>query len=149
MKNRVIEIDEIKTLLPHRYPFLFVDRVLEIEEGKITGMKSVSINEPFFQGHFPNFPVMPGVLIVEALVQTAGIYAVLKMEENGDELKPDRKTFFTGIDGVKFKKPVRPGDKLILEATFSKIKMGIWWFNCRALVDGEIACVAEVSAVFK
>ncbi len=148
MKNRVIEIDEIKEILPHRYPFLLVDRVLEIWDDGIRSVKNVTVNEPFFQGHFPVYPVMPGVLIVEAMAQNAGIYGILKKKENG-ECVEGKQTFFTSIDGVKFKRQVRPGDRLILEAIVTKIKMGIWWFDCKALVDDEVVCVGQLSAIFK
>ena len=150
MKNRVIEIDELRRYLPHRYPFMLVDRVLEVWEDGIKGIKNVTITEPFFQGHFPDFPVMPGVLIVEAMIQNAGVFAKLKMEEEDNNNSHEGKqTFFTSIDGVKFKHPVRPGDQLVLEAKFIQVKMGIWWFDCKALVDGKIACVGKVSAIFK
>lgn len=148
MKNRIIEIDEIKRILPHRYPFLLVDRVIEINDESIKSIKNVTTNEPFFQGHFPEYPVMPGVLIVEAMAQNAGIYGILRMEENGEPTE-GKQTFFVSIDGVKFKRPVRPGDQLVLEATLVQIKMGIWWFDCKAYVDGKVACVGQLSAVFK
>lgn len=149
MKNRRIEIDELRKYLPHRYPFMLVDRILEVWDDGIKGIKNVTVNEPFFQGHFPDFPVMPGVLIVEAMVQTAGVYAKLKMEEDNDRSGEGKQTLFVSIDGVRFKRPVRPGDQLVMEAKFVKIKMGIWWFDCKAMVDGEVACIGQVSAVFK
>ncbi len=140
MTNRIIEIDEIKQILPHRYPFLLVDRVTEITDNKITGYKNVTVNEEFFNGHFPDFPVMPGVLIIEALAQISGIFGILKMKEDGT-YKEGLKTLFTGINNVKFSHPVRPGDRLILEAEFVKQKMGIWWFN--------VSVKAELSAALK
>ncbi len=149
MKNRVIEIDEIREMLPHRYPFILVDRILEVWDDGIKGIKNVTINEPFFQGHFPNYPVMPGVLIVEAMAQNAGIYGILKMAEDGDKSGEGKQTFFVSIDGVKFKQPVRPGDQLVLEAKLIQVKMGIWWFDCKASVNGKIVCVGQLSAVFK
>ena len=149
MKNRKIEIDELRKYLPHRYPFMLVDRITEVQEDAITGIKNVTINEPFFQGHFPEFPVMPGVLIVEAMAQTAGVYAKLKTEENGDTSGEGKQPFFVSIDGVKFKRPIRPGDQLVITAKFIKVKMGIWWFDCTATVDGETACIGTISAMFK
>ncbi len=148
MENRVIEIDEIKQILPHRYPFLLVDRVTEITSDKITGYKNVTVNEEFFNGHFPDFPVMPGVLIVEALAQISGIFGILKMKDDGT-YKEGLKTLFTGINEVKFAHPVRPGDRLTLESEFIKKKMGIWWFKVCAKVDDKIAVTAELSAALK
>ena len=148
MENRVIEIDEIKQILPHRYPFLLVDRVTEITSDKITGYKNVTVNEEFFNGHFPDFPVMPGVLIVEALAQISGIFGILKMKDDGT-YKEGLKTLFTGINEVKFAHPVRPGDRLTLESEFIKKKMGIWWFKVCAKVDDKIAVLAELSAALK
>ena len=148
MENTVTEIDEIKQILPHRYPFLLVDRVTEIFDNKIIGYKNVTVNEEFFNGHFPDFPVMPGVLIVEALAQISGIFGILKMKEDGT-YKDGLKTLFTGINNVKFSHPVRPGDRLTLEAEFVKQKMGIWWFNVCAKVDDKIAVKAELSAALK
>ena len=148
MENRVIEIDEIKQILPHRYPFLLVARVTYIFDNKIIGYKNVTVNEAFFNGHFPDFPVMPCVLIVEALAQISGIFCILKMKEDGT-YKDGLKTLFTGINNVKFSHPVRPGDRLTLEAEFVKQKMGIWWFNVCAKVDDKIAVKAELSAALK
>lgn len=148
MENRVIEIDEIKQILPHRYPFLLVDRVTEIYDNKIIGYKNVTVNEEFFNGHFPDFPVMPGVLIIEALAQISGIFGILKMKEDGT-YKEGLKTLFTGINNVKFAHPVRPGDRLTLESEYIKQKMGIWWFNVCAKVDDKTAVKAELSAALK
>ena len=122
MENRVMEIDEIKTILPHRYPFLLVDRVTEITPEYIKGYKNVTANEEFFNGHFPDFPVMPGVLIIEALAQISGILGILKMKDDGT-YKEGQKTLFTGINNVKFSAPVRPGDRLELESQYVKDKM--------------------------
>lgn len=140
-------IDEILELLPHRYPFLLIDRVEDVNEERIVAYKNITANEPCFTGHFPGYPVFPGVLIIEAMAQVSGIFAKTKMLSDGETV--GIKTYFTSIDGVKFKKPVRPGDKLVLECTFVKRKMGIWWFDCKAMVDGSVVCVALLSATFQ
>ena len=131
---------DIMKLLPHRYPFLLVDRITEFEEGKrIIGKKNVTINEPCFLGHFPEHPIMPGVLILEAMAQVGGVYAILA-KEVGENQVP----YFVGIDKAKFKRPVVPGDQLMLEAKFIKSKRNIWAFECRAEVDGEFVASAEI-----
>jgi 3-hydroxyacyl-[acyl-carrier-protein] dehydratase len=138
----MMDINEIKEYLPHRYPFLLVDRVLEIEPGKrIRALKNVTINEPFFQGHFPHYPVMPGVLIVEALAQAAAILSFKTMDR-----KPDDKTvyYFAGIDGARFKRPIVPGDTLTLEAEILQERRGLVKFSARALVGAVVACEAEL-----
>lgn len=125
---------EIQNIIPHRYPFLLVDKVLELEPGKkVVAIKNVTINEPFFQGHFPGYPIMPGVLIVEALAQTAGIAAV-SQEDNKGKLG-----VFTGIDSMKFRKQVVPGDVLKLEAEILNLKMGMAKVKVWASVEGETA----------
>ncbi|NLC69045.1 MAG: 3-hydroxyacyl-ACP dehydratase FabZ [Clostridiaceae bacterium] len=130
---------EVQNMLPHRYPFLLVDKVLEVEPGKrAVAIKNVTINEPFFQGHFPGYPVMPGVLIVEALAQTAGI-AVAALEENKGKLG-----LFTGIDSVKFRRQVVPGDVLKLEADILALKMGMAKVKVTAMVDGQAAAEGEI-----
>ena len=135
----MLDIQQIKEIIPHRYPFLLVDRVLEIEEGKrAVGIKNVSVNEEFFNGHFPNYPVMPGVLIVEALAQV-GAVAMLKKEENRGRL-----AFFTGIDSCRFKKQVKPGDQLRLEVEIIRSKGMIGKGKGVATVDGEVVCEAEI-----
>jgi 3-hydroxyacyl-[acyl-carrier-protein] dehydratase len=135
----MMDIDEIKKIIPHRYPFLLVDRVEEVTEGQgAVGYKSVTANEEFFNGHFPDYPVMPGVLIVEALAQV-GAVALLSKEENQGKL-----ALFAGIDKVRFKKQVRPGDVLRLEVRITKERGPIGFGEATATVDGEIACTGEL-----
>lgn len=137
-----MNIHEILEHLPHRYPILMVDRVLDVVPGeRIVALKNVSINEPFFPGHYPHHPVMPGVLIVEALAQAA---AILSFKTLGG--KPDDRSvyYFVGIDGARFKRPVSPGDQLILEVSILASKRGIWKFAAQAKVDGQVAAEAEL-----
>ncbi|KOP30368.1 3-hydroxyacyl-ACP dehydratase [Exiguobacterium sp. BMC-KP] len=137
-------IEQIKEVIPHRYPFLLVDRILEVEEGKrAVGMKNVSANEEFFNGHFPDYNVMPGVLIVEALAQV-GAFAVLKMEANQGKL-----AFFAGIENCRFKRQVVPGDQLRLEVELTKLRGPIGKGRATATVDGEVACTAELTFAIK
>jgi 3-hydroxyacyl-[acyl-carrier-protein] dehydratase len=143
----MMDIHQILKKLPHRYPFLMVDRVLEIEKGKrIRAVKNVSINEPFFIGHFPNRPVMPGVLMLEALAQAAAILAFDSMDA-----EPDEKTvyYFAGIEGARFKRPVEPGDQLILEVEMGRSKAGIFKFQTRALVGEEVAVEAGITCAMR
>ncbi|MBC9875360.1 3-hydroxyacyl-ACP dehydratase FabZ [Macrococcoides bohemicum] len=136
----LLTFDEIKKIIPHRYPFLLIDRIIELEDGKkCTGVKQVSGNEPFFQGHFPDYAVMPGVLIVEALAQV-GAVAMLKLEENQGKL-----AMFTGIDKCRFKKQVTPGDTLQLEVEMTRVKGPLGKGVAKATVNGEIACSCEIS----
>jgi 3-hydroxyacyl-[acyl-carrier-protein] dehydratase len=137
-----MDIHEILEHLPHRYPILLVDRVLDVVPGeRIVALKNVSVNEPFFPGHYPHHPVMPGVLIVEALAQAA---AILSFKTMGG--KPDDKSvyYFVGIDGARFKRPVSPGDQLILEVSIQANKRGLWKFAAQAKVEDQIAAEAEL-----
>ncbi|WP_166252130.1 3-hydroxyacyl-ACP dehydratase FabZ [Marinobacter salicampi] len=135
-------IEEIMEHLPHRYPFLLVDRVVELEKGvAIKGYKNVSINEPFFTGHFPDRPIMPGVLIIEAMAQLSGILAFATV---GRKPSDGVVHYLAGSSKARFKRPVVPGDQLRMESRFISGKHGIWKFECRALVDDQVACVAEV-----
>lgn len=139
----LIDLRAILKLLPHRYPFLLVDRVTGLEVGKrIVALKNVTINEPFFVGHFDGYPVMPGVLIVEALAQAAGILAV--KTHDGDVRQDNALYFFVGIDNCRFKRQVIPGDQLILEVDMLRVTRGIGKFRAVAKVDGEIAAEAEL-----
>lgn len=135
----MLNIDEIKAIIPHRYPFLLVDRILELEVGqRAIGIKNVSANEEFFQGHFPDYPVMPGVLIVEALAQV-GAVAILAAEENRGKL-----AFFAGIDNVRFRQQVRPGDTLHMEVEIISMRRGIGKGRAVAKVGDKIACEGEL-----
>ena len=139
-------IEEIKEILPHRYPFLLVDRVLhvDIENGTIECLKNVSSNEAHFNGHFPQHPVMPGVLIIEAMAQSAGILGYHIRKTDGDTIY-----YFAGVDKVRFRTPVVPGDQLILRSKLLALKRDIWKFACEAVVDGNIVCSAEVTCARK
>ncbi len=135
----MLTTQEIMAIIPHRYPFLLVDRILELEPGqRAVGEKLVTIGEPFFQGHFPDFPIMPGVLIVEALAQT-GCVAALSLPDYRGKL-----AFFAGIDKVRFKRPVRPGDTLRLEVKLDKMRRGIGRAIATATVDGQLVCEGEL-----
>ncbi|WP_353238568.1 3-hydroxyacyl-ACP dehydratase FabZ [Limnohabitans sp.] len=143
----MMDIHKILKQLPHRYPILLVDRVLEIEKGvRIKALKNVSINEPHFQGHFPHRPVMPGVLMLEALAQAAALLAFDTLGET-----PDDQTvyYFAGIDGARFKRPVEPGDQLILEVELDRMKSGIFKFKALAKVGDEIATEAELMCTMR
>lgn len=143
----MMDIHQILTLLPHRYPILLVDRVLEIETGKsIKALKNVTINEPFFTGHFPKHPVMPGVLMIEAMAQAA---ALLSFSTLG--VAPDDKTvyYFAGIDGARFKRPVGPGDQLIMDVELLRMKAGIFKFKGVCSVDGNLVCEAELMCTMR
>ena len=143
----MLDIQHILRKLPHRYPFLLVDRVLEIEKGvRIKALKNVTINEPFFPGHFPARPVMPGVLMLEAMAQAA---ALLSFESMDTEPGDDTVVYFVGIDGARFKRPVGPGDQLILEAAIDRVKSGIYRYKARASVDGQTAVEAELMCTMR
>lgn len=142
-----MDIHEILNYLPHRYPFLLVDRVISLEEGKeITAVKNVTINEPFFPGHFSYYPVMPGVLVVEALAQAA---AILSFKTMNSKPSDDSVYYFAGIDNVRFKRPVAPGDQLILKVKIDRIMRGIWKYNAQALVDDTVAAEADLLCTLK
>lgn len=139
-----LDMEAIRSCLPHRYPFLLVDRVLEVIPGQsAVGMKNVTINEPYFQGHFPDYAIMPGVLIIEALAQLGGIYAM-----QSDAIPEGHVTYFTGIDKARFRRPVVPGDQLRLEVEILRCRRGLYCFAGSATVEGEMAAQAELKATF-
>ena len=143
----MMDIHKILKQLPHRYPFLMVDRVLEIDKGKtIKALKNVSINEPFFEGHFPHRPVMPGVLMLEALAQTAALLAFDAMDAVPTD---DMVYYLAGIDNARFKRPVEPGDQLILQAELLRTKVGIFKFKARATVGQALAVEAELTCAMR
>jgi 3-hydroxyacyl-[acyl-carrier-protein] dehydratase len=143
----MMDIYKILKQLPHRYPFLLVDRVLSIDKGKsIRALKNVTINEPFFEGHFPRRPVMPGVLMLEALAQAA---ALLAFDATGSIPDEDSVYYFAGLDAVRFKRPVVPGDQLILEVELLRTKAGVFKFKARALVGEEVAVEAEITCAVR
>ena len=143
-----MDIHRILTKLPHRYPFLLVDRVLDIDlqARTIRALKNVTVNEPFFTGHFPARPVMPGVLMLEAMAQAC---ALLSFETEGISLGDDQVFYFVGIDGARFKKPVKPGDQLVLKIEIVREMRGIWKYTGRAEVDGALAAEAELMATLR
>jgi 3-hydroxyacyl-[acyl-carrier-protein] dehydratase len=135
---------DVMKLLPHRYPFLLVDKITRfIKDEQIVGVKNVTINEPFFQGHFPDHPVMPGVLILEAMAQVGGVYALV-----ANEVGENQVPYFVGIDKAKFRKPVQPGDVLVLSLELQKVRRGIYYFLGKATVDGKLVAEAELKATF-
>ena len=143
----MMDIHKILKQLPHRYPFLLVDRVLEIDKGKtIKALKNVSMNEPFFEGHFPRRPVMPGVLMLEALAQAAALLAFDALDASPTD---EMVYYFAGIDGARFKRPVEPGDQLLLEVELLRMKAGVFKFKAAARVDGELAVEAELTCAFR
>ena len=140
----MIDIREIMGLLPHNYPFLLVDRILEIEPGKrIVGIKNVTYNEPFFPGHFPGKPIMPGVLIVEAMAQTAGVLAFKSIPEE----EQGRPVLFLGLDNVRFRRPVVPGDQLRMELEITRHRQAIWGFRGKAFVEDKLVAEADLLAM--
>lgn len=142
-----MDIHQILKLLPHRYPFLLVDRVLELDKGKsIVALKNVTMNEPFFNGHFPHRPIMPGVLMLEALAQAAALLSFHTID-----VVPDEKTifYFAGIDGARFKRPVEPGDALTLMVELDRMKAGIFKFKAKAMVGDELAVEAELMCTMR
>lgn len=139
-----MNIQKIMEVLPHRYPFLLVDRIEEREEGcRVAGYKNVTINEPFFQGHFPDHPIMPGVLIIEAMAQVGGAYVAVK-----DKITDERVTYFVGIDKARFRKPVVPGDLLRMELELVSSRRGIYQFQGKAYVGETLVAEAELKATF-
>lgn len=147
MTDNAMDITQIMKFLPHRYPFLLVDRVLElVPNERVVAIKNVTMNEPQFPGHFPHHPVMPGVLMIEALAQTAGLLA---FKSGGKEISENSVVYFVGIDGARFKRPVVPGDQLRMEATVLRTTRGIWKFAAKATVDGQLACEAELMCTLK
>ncbi|MHB1286334.1 MAG: 3-hydroxyacyl-ACP dehydratase FabZ [Leptospirales bacterium] len=140
-----LNIQEIMEILPHRYPFLLVDRILEVEPGKkITGVKNVSINEPFFVGHFPEFPIMPGVLLIEAMAQVGGILAICSGQD-----KTGRIPYFMGIDHARFRHPVAPGDTLIITLTTRNVRGSSWKMQGEIHVGEKLVCEAEIMAMIR
>ena len=141
-KVRPMDIEEILRHVPHRYPFVLIDRVLALEPRKsIVAIKNVTYNEPFFPGHFPDHPVMPGVLIVEAMAQASGILGLRSM---GGPLEVGTNVYFAGIDNARFKQPVVPGDQLVVEVNYQRDRRGIWKFSGQAKVDGNVAASADI-----
>ena len=137
-----MDIIQILNHLPHRYPFLLIDRVTEFNKGEsLTGLKNVTFNEPYIQGHFPQRPVMPGVLILEAMAQATGLLAFRTLEQTAER---ETLYFLVGMDKVRFKRPVEPGDQLVLQARLLRTRRGIWVFDCDASVDGKIVASAEI-----
>lgn len=138
----VMDIKEIQEFLPHRYPFLLVDRVVELELGSyIKAYKNVSVNEQFFNGHFPDYPIMPGVLIIEALAQASG---VLGFKTGNKRPRDGYVYYYVGSDNIRLKRPVYPGDQLILESRMVKNRRGVWKFECQAFVGDELVCQADI-----
>jgi len=135
----ILDIEAIREILPHRYPFLLVDRILELEPERIVGIKNVTINEPFFAGHFPNYPVMPGVLIVEAMAQVAGVLVLKHIPDRDNKL-----VFLAAVENAKFRKPVLPGDQLRIEMKVGKRKASVAKMYGQATVDGVVVAEAEV-----
>ncbi|MBC7857945.1 MAG: 3-hydroxyacyl-ACP dehydratase FabZ [Burkholderiaceae bacterium] len=146
-EKKTLDIHQIKQYLPHRYPMLLVDRVLDWEAGKrITAIKNVTINEEFFNGHFPHKPVMPGVLMIEALAQTAALLSFLTMDVKLDDSSV---VYFVGIDNARFKRPVEPGDQLKMDVEILRISRGIWKYKALGSVDGKVALEGELMCTIR
>ena len=144
---KTLDVNKIKGLLPHRYPFLLIDRVLDYELDKeLTAIKNVTANEPFFEGHFPVQPVMPGVLILEAMAQAGGILSSLTLNQSFGE---GGVYYFVGIDKARFKRPVVPGDQIVIKTVLSRKLKNIWKFKAVASVDDEVCCTAELMCTYK
>jgi len=142
-----LDIHEVLRHLPHRYPFLLIDRVLDcVPDQSLTAIKNVTINEPFFQGHFPHRPVMPGVLILEAMAQAS---AILSFKSIGTLPNKDSVYYFVGVDKARFKRPVEPGDQLRIESRLARKVKGIWLFECNTYVGNELCCSAELMCTYK
>lgn len=136
-----MDVAAILEALPHRYPFLMIDRVIECRAGdSITAIKNVTNNEPFFQGHFPGRPVMPGVLVIEAMAQAGGVLSHVTMHD----VEPKPLFFLAGVNNARFRRTVLPGDQLVIEVGVERIKRGIWFYNCKATVDGKLAVAADI-----
>ncbi len=135
----ILDIEAIEKILPHRYPFLLIDRIVELEEMRVVGLKNVTMNEPHFTGHFPGHPVMPGVLILEAMAQAAGVLVLHRMEKRDSKL-----VFLATIDGARFRRPVIPGDQLRIEVNFLKLKPSVAKMDCKATVDGVLVAEAQL-----
>jgi len=145
-----LDIREIMRLLPHRYPFILVDRVLELRPHEsIRAIKNVSMNEPYFQGHFPGYPVMPGVLLLEAMAQTMALLAFKSFEQDGIVLSENEVVYYVGVDNARFRRPVVPGDQVVFEANMGKSKRGIWKSTVIAKVAGELVCSADLMAAHR
>jgi len=146
-ESGAMDINQIMSYLPHRYPFLLIDRVTECVVGeRLVALKNVSANEPFFNGHFPGYPVMPGVLILEAMAQAAGILGFRTNDSKPDE---NNVYLFVGIDKARFRRQVGPGDQLRIEVTLERVARGMWQFNADATVDGERAATCEIMCTLK
>ena len=148
MATKTFDIREILKLIPHRWPFVMIDRITKYEEGSdtLTALKNVTFNEAHFPGHFPAVPTMPGVLILEAMAQACGILAVLK---SGVRPESGLILYFVGIDSARFKRPVVPGDQLVFDVKFEKSKRDLWKFSAKATVDGDLVCEAEMMCVLR
>ncbi|MCS3902528.1 3-hydroxyacyl-[acyl-carrier-protein] dehydratase [Methylohalomonas lacus] len=142
-----LDIDKIKACLPHRYPFLLIDKVLDYDPHKsLTAIKNVTVNEPFFQGHFPNKPVMPGVLIIEAMAQATGLLGCISAENDRAD---DSLYYLVAVDNARFRHPVEPGDQLVINVDFEKARRGIWCFKVKATVDKEVVASADLMTTKK